>query len=206
MQQDRLPFPTGDVVAGVDEAGRGPLAGPVVAAAVILGPGRTPAGLADSKLLAERQRERLATAIRCSAAAWSIAWADREEIDALNILQATMLSMRRALLGLALQPTHVRFDGNCCPSLRGSGLGCSVEAIVGGDGSYPEISAASILAKTFRDQIMRRLDRFYPDYGFAAHKGYATARHRRALALAGPCPQHRRSFAPVRLAGVGGTR
>jgi ribonuclease HII len=181
----------------VDEAGRGPLAGPVVAAAVILDPARPIRGLADSKILLPAVRERLSERIRVRALAWSIAWADREEIDALNIFQATMLAMRRALLGLRVAPDEVQIDGNRCPSLDGLDLRCGVLPVVKGDASVPAISAASILAKTFRDARMRALDGLYPQYGFAAHKGYCTRAHLTALDTHGACPLHRRSFAPV---------
>lgn len=198
MQQCAMEFGSSGLVAGVDEAGRGPLAGPVLAAAVIFAPQGRPDGLRDSKILNEATRERLALEIRAQALCWSVAWADREEIDALNILRATMLAMRRALLGLAIGPNHILVDGNRCPDLGGCGLNCSMEAIVGGDALREEISAASILAKTARDAAMRRLDAIYPAYGFAGHKGYGTAAHREALGSKGPCPIHRRSFAPVR--------
>ncbi len=198
MQQFTMKLGGHGLVAGVDEAGRGPLAGPVFAAAVILAPQRHPRGLQDSKTLTEATRDRLAPEIRQQALCWSVAWADREEIDVLNILGATMLAMRRAVTGLAVRPDHILVDGNRCPDLRGCGLRSTIEAIVSGDASHAEISAASILAKTGRDAVMRRLDRIYPAYGFAGHKGYATAAHREALGLRGPCPLHRRSFAPVR--------
>lgn len=185
-------------VAGVDEAGRGPLAGPVVAAAVILDPRRTVAGLADSKALSPRMREALADVIRARAVAWSIAWSDCEEIDALNILEATMLAMRRALLALPVAPQHVQIDGSSIPRLADLSLECTAEAIVGGDRRIAAISAASILAKTFRDAEMRRLDGCYPGFGLAAHKGYGTAAHLEALAARPPSPIHRRSFAPVK--------
>lgn len=185
------------LVAGVDEAGRGPLAGPVVAAAVILDPGAPIQGLDDSKKLTEARRLALFPMVQSRALAWGIAWADSQEIDTLNILQATMLAMRRCLLGLAVAPAHVRVDGNRCPSLAGTGLTCTMEAIVGGDALVAEISAASILAKVTRDAMMGKLDLVYPGYGFAGHKGYPTAAHRRRLLEAGPCPLHRRSFAPV---------
>jgi ribonuclease HII len=184
-------------LAGVDEAGRGPLAGPVVAAAVILDPARPIRGLADSKVLLPAVRERLSEKIRARALAWSIAWADREEIDALNILQATLLAMRRALLGLRVAPDEVQIDGNRCPSLDGLALHCGVLPVVKGDARVPAISAASILAKTFRDARMRTLHELYPQYGFAAHKGYCTRAHLTALDMHGACPLHRRSFSPV---------
>jgi ribonuclease HII len=181
-------------VAGVDEAGRGPLAGPVVAAAVILHPQRDIAGLADSKQLTAASRDALARLIMARASAWAVAWADAAEIDALNILAASMLAMRRAVDRLGVAPDHVCVDGNRCPRLA---IVCSVEAIVGGDASMPAISAASILAKTTRDAWMERLELRHPGYGFARHKGYPTAEHRAALARLGPCAAHRRSFGPV---------
>lgn len=184
-------------MAGVDEAGRGPLAGPVVAAAVILNPRRPIRGLADSKVLQPEERERLAVLIRERAIAWSVAWADREEIDAINILQATFLAMRRALMGLHVCPDAIQVDGNRCPSLEGVLPQCPAIAIVDGDALVPAISAASILAKTFRDNWMRRFHELYPHYGFATHKGYGTPEHQRALDLHGACPLHRRSFSPV---------
>ena len=185
-------------VAGVDEAGRGPLAGPVVAAAVILAPGQDTAGLQDSKRLCAATRERLAGEIRRSSLAWSVAWADRAEIDALNILHATMLAMRRAVLGLAITPGLIRVDGNRLPDLCFNQRVIDGAAEVGGDARIPAISAASILAKTVRDTFMIRMDRIYPDYAFAEHKGYGTETHRERLAEFGPCILHRRSFAPVR--------
>jgi ribonuclease HII len=189
-----LPLFAAHRVAGVDEAGRGPLAGPVVAAAVILDPAREIPGLADSKALSATARAALAELIRTRSSAWAIAWADAAEIDALNILAASMLAMRRAVDRLGIAPVHVQVDGNCCPRL---GRGCTVEAVVGGDASVPAISAASILAKTWRDAWMERLELRHPGYGFARHKGYPTAEHRTALLQLGPCAAHRRSFAPV---------
>ncbi len=185
-------------VAGIDEAGRGPLAGPVVAAAVILSPDAVPKGLKDSKQLSASQRQRLELRIRATAVAASVAWADRAEIDALNILAATMLAMRRAILGLAVMPVAVQVDGNRLPNLRFHDRQIHGIAIVGGDADVPAISAASILAKTARDRIMVGLDRLYPDYAFAQHKGYGTEMHRDRLREHGPCGEHRRSFAPVR--------
>ncbi len=179
-------------VAGVDEAGRGPLAGAVYAAAVVLHPDRPVPGVDDSKKLKEGDRERLAGIIRRDAECWHVAWAGVEEIDRLNILQATLLAMRRAVEGLARTPGHVLVDGNRLPRLA-----CPATAIVGGDALEPAISAASILAKVARDDEMRRLDREFPGYGFARHKGYGTKQHLEALRRLGPCPVHRRSFAPV---------
>jgi ribonuclease HII len=185
-------------IAGVDEAGRGPLAGPVFAAAVILDPERPIAGIADSKALTETQRDALAPLIRERALAWSVAMADAAEIDAINILQATFLAMRRALMGLCIAPTHVQVDGNRAPPLVGTGLECSVETIVKGDSKVAAIGAASILAKTSRDALLIELDASYPGYGFAQHKGYPTPAHIKALRKLGPCPVHRKSFDPVR--------
>ena len=185
------------LVAGVDEAGRGPLAGPVVAAAVILGDPDSLPGLADSKLLTARRREQLATDIRRHALAWSVAWADAAEIDALNVLEATMLAMRRALLGLRIRPASVQIDGNRIPDFTRQDGPVSASAIVGGDATVPCISAASIIAKVERDRMMLGLDRLYPQYGFARHKGYGTAIHRDRLQHYGPCQQHRRTFRPL---------
>lgn len=199
MQQTHL-IQFDDLVAGIDEAGRGPLAGPVVAAAVILDRARPIEGLKDSKLLSASQRERLATVIRERALSWSVAWADAAEIDALNILRATMLAMRRAMLGLAVVPAGVQIDGNRLPDLRLRDRQLVGEAVVRGDSNIPAISAASIIAKTARDHIMIRMDRMYPNYGFARHKGYGTATHRECLQKHGPCEQHRKSFRPVRQA------
>jgi ribonuclease HII len=192
--------------AGVDEAGRGPLAGPVVAAAVILNPRRRIYGLADSKVLPAEERERLAPIIRERALAWAVAWSDRDEIDSLNILGATFLAMRRALLRLPVCPTHIQVDGNQLPRLDDLRLGCTVEAIIEGDACVAAISAASILAKTYRDAMMEKLDVCYPGFDLAAHKGYCTPAHLEALTRKEPSPLHRRSFSPVRLAfaGVGG--
>lgn len=185
------------LVAGVDEAGRGPLAGPVVAAAVILRPDLAIDGLRDSKQLAATRRDALAREIRSKALCWSVAWADRAEIDVLNILAATMLAMRRAVLGLAVTPAGIQVDGNRLPNVRVSGRRVDGEAIVGGDASVPAISAASIIAKTVRDQIMVEMDSLYPLYEFARHKGYGTEIHRERLREHGPCREHRTSFAPV---------
>jgi ribonuclease HII len=187
-------------IAGVDEAGRGPLAGPVYAAAVILHPRRPIRGVADSKVLTAQERERLNRLIRRKALGFGIGWADPAEIDVLNILQATFLAMRRAVLALALTPDLMLVDGNRLPQLAGLGLGLRARAIIGGDATEAAISAASILAKTARDTHMNQMDALYPAYGFASHKGYATEAHLRLLALHGPCPIHRRSFAPVQLA------
>jgi len=188
-----LTSPTTVLVAGVDEVGRGPLAGPVVAAAVILHPDRPIAGLADSKKLSEARREALAAEIRDKALAWALGRCEPAEIDRLNILQASLLAMQRAVLALDPPPVHALIDGNRCPALP-----CTAEAIVKGDATEPAISAASILAKVVRDQEMVALDRDFPDYGFAGHKGYPTADHLAALERVGPCAHHRQSFAPVR--------
>lgn len=186
------------LVAGIDEAGRGPLAGPVVAAAVVLAAEPGIDGLADSKCVPAAERERLAVEIRARAVDWSVAWADTAEIDSLNILNATKLAMRRAILGLSRPVAFVQVDGNCLPDLRFPGFDLEGEAIVGGDGLVPAISAASILAKVERDRIMRAYDGIHPGYGFARHKGYCTREHLAALGRAGPCRQHRQSFRPVR--------
>jgi ribonuclease HII len=180
------------LIAGIDEAGRGPLAGPVVAAAVILSKKRPIRGLRDSKLLTPLARERLAHQIRVRAIAWSVAAADVEEIDRLNILRASLLAMRRAVEGLAVAPEMALIDGNQCPTLM-----CTMQAIVGGDRTVKSISAASILAKTIRDALLVDLDGVYPGYGFAQHKGYSTPEHLAALGRLGPCAAHRRSFMPV---------
>lgn len=177
----------------MDEAGRGPLAGPVSAAAVILDPAYPIAGLADSKKLSERQRDQLAPVIREHALAWAVAYAEVEEIDSLNILQATLLAMRRAVLALDIQPQQVLVDGLYCPQ-----TGIPSQAIVKGDSKVAAISAASILAKTARDALMLQLHEQYPHYGFADHKGYPTAAHLAALREHGVSDVHRRSFRPVR--------
>ena len=182
-----------DLLCGVDEAGRGPLCGPVVAAAVILDPARPIAGLADSKKLSEKRRNALAIEIREKALAWCIAEASVAEIDRLNILHATMLAMQRAVAGLAVVPGRVQVDGNRCPRLD---VPC--EAVVKGDSLVAEISAASILAKTARDALLVELDRRYPQYGLAGHKGYPTAAHLAALKAHGACEIYRTSFGPVR--------
>ncbi|MCG8370291.1 MAG: ribonuclease HII [Proteobacteria bacterium] len=197
MQQAR-PFELGELVAGVDEAGRGPLAGPVVASAVILDPDDRIEGLADSKRLTARRRTRLADEIRRRAVCWSVGWAQSGEIDELNILAATMLAMRRAIANLTVTPTGVQVDGNRLPDLEWDGVRIEGEAIVGGDATIEAISAASIVAKTTRDGIMEFLDRMHPEYGFAQHKGYGTEVHVQRLREYGPCAQHRTSFAPVR--------
>lgn len=181
------------LVAGVDEVGRGPLAGPVVAAAVILDPERPIGGLADSKVLSEAKREALAPLIQERALAWAIGRAEVEEIDAYNILQASLLAMRRAVLALSTAPDYALIDGNQCPRLP-----CPAEAIVQGDSRVAAISAASIIAKVARDREMVEFDRIYPGYGFASHKGYGCQAHLRALEILGVSPIHRRSYAPVR--------
>lgn len=180
-------------IAGVDEAGRGPLAGPVYAAAVILDPERPIQDLWDSKLLSAKRREGLAAVIQERALAWAVAKADLDEIERLNILGATLLAMQRAIVTLPVFPEHALIDGNRCPALP-----CSATAIVRGDQAVPAISAASILAKVARDREMLSLDAQYPIYGFASHKGYGTVFHLAALGAHGPCACHRRSFAPVK--------
>ena len=194
-EQSPLNWHAPGLVAGVDEAGRGPLAGPVVAAAVILDPRRPIAGLADSKQLTARRREALFDAIRDKALCCAIAEASVEEIECLNILHATLLAMQRAVAGLRLPPARVLVDGNRLPELP-----MLAEAIVGGDAKVACISAASILAKVHRDRWCAQIDQQWPQYGFAAHKGYGTPQHLAALAQYGPCPVHRRGFAPVRAA------
>lgn len=182
------------LICGVDEAGRGPLAGPVYAAAVVFHPGRRgPSGIADSKALGARERERLAAAIRKTALAWAVAWASVEEIDSLNILQASLLAMRRAVESLSTPPHEVLLDGQYCPALE-----IPARAIVGGDARVRVIAAASILAKTGRDAEMCRLHRRFPQYGFDEHKGYPTPEHLEALRRHGVCEVYRRSFGPVR--------
>lgn len=183
----------GFLVAGVDEAGRGCLAGPVIAAAVLLAPNQNLQGVADSKRLAPARRQELAARIQKEALAWSIGRAEVREVERLNVLHATLLAMRRALLALPVRPNWVRVDGNRYPAVDYPG-----EAIVGGDVQVTEISAASILAKVFRDAEMRILDRLYPGYGFTSHKGYPTPAHVEALVRQGPSPCHRRTFRPVR--------
>ncbi|HYW55913.1 MAG TPA: ribonuclease HII [Polaromonas sp.] len=191
-EQVTLSWDTPGLWAGVDEAGRGPLAGPVVAAAVILDDLNPIKGLADSKVLTALKREKLYDEIRAKALCCSIALATAEEIDTLNILQATMLAMRRAVEGLRLKPVKVLVDGNRLPTLS-----ILAEAIVKGDALVPAISAASILAKVYRDRWCEQFHLEYPQYGFAGHKGYGTAEHLAALREHGACPQHRRSFSPV---------
>jgi ribonuclease HII len=198
-EQASLPWHSPGLVAGVDEAGRGPLAGPVVAAAVILDDLHPIVGLADSKKLTAARREALFDEIRAKALCCSIAQASVEEIDRLNILQATLLAMRRAVLGLRLKPKMVLVDGNRLPTLD-----MPAEAIVKGDALVPAISAASILAKVHRDRWCVQVDEIYPQYGFAGHKGYGTAVHMAALREHGACIHHRRSFAPVAKVLTGG--
>lgn len=189
----------GELLAGVDEVGRGPLAGDVLAAAVILHPQRRIEGLADSKKLTERRRELLYAEICAKAASWAVARASVEEIDRLNILHASLLAMRRAVESLALQPEHVLVDGNRLPRWQ-----YSCEAVIGGDDRVEAIAAASIIAKVTRDREMIELDSVYPGYGLARHKGYGTRVHLSALAQLGATPIHRRSFAPVRQVLAGG--
>ena len=182
-----------EIIAGVDEVGRGPLCGPVVTAAVILDPARPVEGLNDSKKLSEKKRELLFDEIKEKALAWCIARADVEEIDELNILHATMLAMQRAVAGLSVKPTLALIDGNRCPKLP-----CRSEAIIKGDGKVAEIGAASILAKVARDREMAEMEKLYPGYGIGGHKGYPTKVHMEALKKLGTTPIHRRSFKPVR--------
>jgi ribonuclease HII len=182
------------VICGVDEAGRGPLAGPVYAAAVILDPARRVNGLADSKVLNAGRRELLAGRIKERAVAWAVAYASVEEIDAINIFRASLLAMRRAVEALSVAPEEALIDGTHCPDLA-----CRARAIIDGDASHKVISAASILAKTARDAEMARLHERFPQYGFDRHKGYSTAEHLELLAKHGPCEIHRRSFDPVRV-------
>lgn len=193
-EQGSFDFSAGaERVAGIDEAGRGPLAGPVVAAAVILDPENPIEGLNDSKVLSEAAREALYITITERALAWGVGYAEVEEIDRINILQATMKAMQRAVEALGIVPDHALVDGNRCPQLP-----CTVEYVIGGDASVPAISAASVIAKVTRDREMVALDERFPGYGFASHKGYSTAAHLEALDRLGPTPAHRRSFAPVR--------
>ena len=193
MRNLSLDLASTGVLAGVDEVGRGPLVGDVVAAAVILDPNQPIEGLTDSKKLSEKRRLALSEQIRECALSWSIGVATPEEIDEINILHASLLAMQRAVEGLAIAPDHVQVDGNRCPKLS-----CSVEAIVKGDAKVAEIGAASIIAKVYRDQQMIDLDREYPQYGFARHKGYPTAEHLRLLQQHGVLPQYRKSFGPVK--------
>ena len=194
-RSDAVDVAAGKRTAGVDEAGRGPLAGAVVAAAVILDPARPIPGLDDSKRLSPQRREALDAEIRARAAGWAIARVDVDVIDAINVLEATMLAMREAVARLDPAPERVLVDGNRCPDLP-----CPARAVVRGDATVAAIGAASILAKVARDREMAEMDRRYPGYGFARHKGYGTRSHREALLRLGPSPIHRRSFAPVRLA------
>ena len=180
------------LICGVDEAGRGPLAGPVVAAAVILDPKKPILGLNDSKKLSAKRREALAIEIRAKALAWAVAEASVEEIDCINILQASLLAMRRAVEALHISPERALIDGNRCPDLL-----CPAEAVIGGDGKFAAIAAASILAKTVRDEGMLQLHRTFPEYGFERHMGYPTAQHLAALSEHGVSPVHRRTFGPV---------
>jgi ribonuclease HII len=189
------------LVAGVDEVGRGPLAGPVVAGAVILGPGWEESGLNDSKKLSPKRREELAVAVSSQALAWAVGWADPEEVDRLNIHHASLLSMQRAVAALRMAPDYLLIDGRFTLPLP-----IEQQAVVGGDGRHFCIAAASILAKVHRDRLMGRLHQQYPLYNFAANKGYGTAEHKKALLAYGPCPLHRRSYGPVAQRGLFGER
>lgn len=193
MQTPKFNFRPGQLVVGVDEVGRGPLIGDVVAAAVILDPNNPIEGLGDSKAISAKKRELLYPQIKEKALAWCIASASPAEIDELNILHATMLAMQRAVAGLAIVPDYALIDGNRCPTLS-----CPAEPVVKGDAKVAEIGAASILAKVERDRQMLALDEYFPDYGFARHKGYPTPEHLAALERLGPLAEHRRSFRPVR--------
>jgi len=195
MQIDLDLVPIEPLTAGVDEVGRGPLCGPVVAAAVILDPNKPILGLKDSKRLTEKRRIELAEEIKTKALSWCVARADVAEVDELNILHATMLAMQRAVAGLSTEPRSALIDGNRCPQLA---VPCA--AVVKGDDKVPAIAAASILAKVSRDQEMQQLDALYPGYGIAQHKGYPTAAHMKALVELGATPIHRRSFKPVQQA------
>lgn len=202
MSHRQQPGP-GGLLAGVDEVGRGPLAGPVVAAAVILDPGRSIDGLADSKLLTAARREALAARIRAEALAWACAAATPAEVDSLNVLEASLVAMARAVAKLRIAPQRILVDGNQVP--RFGDRRYIVEAVVRGDQTVPSISAASILAKVCRDRLMQRLDREFPGYAFASNKGYPTATHLSGLEALGPCRIHRLTFAPV-AAAVGARR
>jgi ribonuclease HII len=193
MPETLLSQRVGGPVCGVDEAGRGPWAGPVSAGAVILSAGDLPPGIDDSKALTAARREALETEIKARAVAWGVGFASVEEIEALNILQATGLAMRRAIEAMAVQPVAALVDGNYRFNLP-----CDVETVVGGDGLSLSIAAASILAKTARDRLMVEMDGVYPGYGFAGHKGYSAPVHQAALRALGPCPIHRRGWAPIR--------
>jgi ribonuclease HII len=186
-------YPIASLIAGVDEVGRGPLVGAVVTAAVILDPAKPIVGLADSKKLSEKRRLALYDEIKEKALSWSLGRAEPEEIDQINILHATMLAMQRAVAGLSIMPDYVLIDGNRCPALP-----MPSQAVIKGDSLVAEISAASIIAKVTRDREMAELDRLFPQYGFAQHKGYPTALHMEKLTQYGATPHHRRSFAPVR--------
>ena len=186
---------TREYIAGIDEVGRGPLAGPVVTAAVILDPNKPIEGLNDSKKLSEKRREQLEPIIKANALAWSLGRCEAEEIDEINILQATLLAMKRAVEGLAITPTHALIDGNKAPDLT-----CPVTTIIKGDQKEQCIAAASILAKVARDREMVEMDKLYPGYGLAKHKGYPTKQHQEALIRLGVTEIHRRSFKPVQLA------
>tara|TARA_B100001142_G_scaffold245501_1_gene244932 strand:+ start:1108 stop:1722 length:615 start_codon:yes stop_codon:yes gene_type:complete len=204
MQQSLAFINQGAALAGVDEAGRGPLAGPVVAAAVILDADHPIKGLKDSKLLSESRRASFAILIRKNAKAFAVALAKPSEIDDINILQATLLAMERAVAQLQLKPDIIKVDGNQVPKFKDKNHHFVVESVVHGDKLVPAISAASILAKVYRDRLMRRWHRHYPYYGFDSNKGYGTPYHLAALSQVGPCPIHRKSFAPVKRAAAYG--
>ena len=197
MNQSNLSY-RNEVVAGIDEAGRGSLAGPVVASAVILDSNELIEGLSDSKKLSQKKRYELEIQIKKKSLAWSIGWVSSKVIDKVNILQASMLAMRRAIMNLTIKPNKILVDGNCLPNLNFDGELIPGEAIIGGDDKILSISAASILAKTARDRMMIEIDEIFPIYEFAKHKGYGTKKHFSKLCEFGSCSEHRQSFAPMR--------
>ena len=197
MNQPNLPYRY-ELVAGLDEAGRGSLAGPVVASAVILDPNDSIKGLSDSKKLSQKRRDELEIQIKKRSLAWSVGWVSSIVIDEINILQATMLAMRRAIINLTTKPNKILVDGNCLPDLNFDGELIPGDAIIGGDDKILSISAASILAKTARDRMMNEIDKIFPIYEFAQHKGYGTKKHFSKLYKFGSCCEHRQSFAPMR--------
>ena len=184
------------LIAGIDEVGRGTIAGPVVAAAVILDNNCIPSDLDDSKKITNTKRKIISDEIFCKAVTWAISYSDASEIDSINILQATMLAMRRSILNLGVYPSSVSVDGNKIPDLDFFGMSIKGRSVIGGDGTVAEISAASIIAKVYRDNLMINLDKVYPGYFFSSHKGYGTKQHLKAIHILGPCPIHRMTFKP----------